>query len=447
MESTLSVNAPNVLMVGTGEYTTGYVDGAGADSDKGAGVVALVMFDLRQRGLVGRQLGMCGTNGAKFKGIRAHLQAKLSAYPRTFPDIERDLAFMSYPAAGVVDPKAYETALADFKPGDAAIIFTPDDTHFAIAKACLERGLHVLLTKPAVKTLADHLALQQLAASRGLLCCVEVHKRWDPVYVDARDRLRAGLGALSFFSAYMSQPKHQLHTFRAWAGRSSDISYYLNSHHVDYHAWCEAGRARPVRVVARGSNGLACRREGFPADCEDTITLLVDWQNAAAADAPAAGAQEAASESSGHGVYTASWAAPRSDVHSQQRFHWLGRRGELTVDQAHRGYSSAEDGPAGFGARNPHFMKYSPTDGRFGGQGGYGYRSFEAFVTAVAAVNGGSESAASFDDGRLATLATTATTTAVLEAGRRSLDAGGRAVQIVYASADVCSSPVGFELC
>jgi D-galacturonate reductase len=51
----------NVLMVGTGEYTTGYVGGKAADSDKGAGVVALTMFDLRRREKVDR-VGMCGVN-------------------------------------------------------------------------------------------------------------------------------------------------------------------------------------------------------------------------------------------------------------------------------------------------------------------------------------------------------------------------------------------------
>lgn len=48
-------------MVGTGEYTTGYVGGKAADSDKGAGVVALTMFDLRRRNKVDR-VGMCGVN-------------------------------------------------------------------------------------------------------------------------------------------------------------------------------------------------------------------------------------------------------------------------------------------------------------------------------------------------------------------------------------------------
>jgi hypothetical protein len=51
----------NVLMVGTGEYTTGYVDGMASSSDKGAGVVALAMFDLRRRDKVDR-IGMCGVN-------------------------------------------------------------------------------------------------------------------------------------------------------------------------------------------------------------------------------------------------------------------------------------------------------------------------------------------------------------------------------------------------
>ena len=54
-------NKVDVLMVGTGEYTTGYVGGAAADSDKGAGVVALTMFDLRRRSKVNR-VAMCGVS-------------------------------------------------------------------------------------------------------------------------------------------------------------------------------------------------------------------------------------------------------------------------------------------------------------------------------------------------------------------------------------------------
>ena len=59
----------NVLMVGTGEYTTGFVGGGASGSDKKVGVVGLTMFDLRRRGKVGK-LSMVGTSGGKYPAIR-----------------------------------------------------------------------------------------------------------------------------------------------------------------------------------------------------------------------------------------------------------------------------------------------------------------------------------------------------------------------------------------
>jgi D-galacturonate reductase len=79
---------------------------------------------------------------------------------------------------------------------------------------------------------------------------------------------------------------------------------------------------------------------------------------------------------------------------------------------------------ASFASPNPLFMKYTPDEGRFTGQLGYGYRSIEAFIDAVRQINAGVASARDFDS-RLATVHTTQQGTAILEAGRRSLDAGG----------------------
>lgn len=61
--------------------------------------------------------------------------------------------------------------------GDVVTIFTPDDTHFPIAMACIEAGLHVLIAKPAVKTLAQHHELAAAARKHGVLVAVEYHKR------------------------------------------------------------------------------------------------------------------------------------------------------------------------------------------------------------------------------------------------------------------------------
>ena len=405
------MSSVNALMIGTGEYTTGYVHDQASTSDKSAGVVALSLFDMRRRGLIDR-IAMVGTNGTKFPGIRDHFQRRIAQVYR-----DMDVGFDAFPGDDVAsDPSAYLAALDSMAAGDLVTIFTPDDTHCQIALAAIDRGLHVLVTKPPVKTLAEHRALVEAARSKGVLVAVEVHKRWDPIYADARDRIRK-LGDFSFFASYMSQPKIQIETFRHWAGKSSDISYYLNSHHVDFHSWAVLGLARPLRVTAAASTGVA-QGEPFEVQTEDAITLTTQWENLASGNL-------------GTAVYTASWIAPASDVHSQQRFFYMGHDGEITVDQAHRGYSVATD-ESGYASANPLFMKYAPdAQGNFAGQSGYGYRSFDAFVNAVLAVRGGESRPADFAD-RLATIDATQTMTAILEAGRRSLDEGGRPHEIDY---------------
>jgi len=403
---------PNVLMVGTGEYTTGYVHNGASGSDKSAGVVALSLFDMRRRSKVGR-LMMAGTNGTKFPGIRRHLHESIA---RIYKDI--DVSFESCPDdTERSDPHAYLAAMDALEPGDIVTVFTPDDTHFAIAMEAVERSLHVLVAKPIVKTLDEHLALAEAARAKGVLVAMEVHKRWDPIYADARDRIRQ-LGEFSFFSSFMSQPKYQLQTFRSWAGRSSDISYYLNAHHIDFNVWSVGHIARPLSVTALASTGVA---ESQGIDAEDTITLGVQWENI-----------HSGSLASAH--YTASWIAPKSDVHSQQRFYYLGQKGEVQIDQAHRGYTLATDA-GGFSSPNPLFMKYTPdAQGYFSGQSGYGYRSIETFIDAVAQVRAGLASPEDFRGG-LATVDDTVLVTAILEAGRRSLDSGGMPHLIQYTTA------------
>lgn len=144
------------------------------------------------------------------------------------------------------------------------------------------------------------------------------------------------IGDFSFFNSYMSQPKSQLQTFSAWAGVDSDISYYLNSHHVsqrcsmamlhgmfnadrrsarqiDVHAWLVEGLYKPVKVTASASTGIATQE---PYNCapqtEDTITLLTEWESLKQPGRK------------GTAVYTASWTAPqKSGVHSEQYWNMV----------------------------------------------------------------------------------------------------------------------------
>lgn len=180
--------------------------------------------------------------------------------------------------------------------------------------------------------------------------------------------MQSKLGDFSFFQSFMSQPKFQLETFKAWAGVSSDISYYLNSHHIDVHCWGMQGKAYPTTVTASASTGVAhAEPYNCPAGTEDTITLMTNWINKG-------------SGNSGTAIYTAGWSSPKADVHSQQRFHYLGTEGEINADQAHRGYHVCTH-TDGYNSVNPLYMAYMPgTDGNFAGHHGYGYKSIETFV-------------------------------------------------------------------
>lgn len=68
-------------------------------------------------------------------------------------------------------------------------------------------------------------------------------------------------------------------------------------------------------------------------------------------------------------------------------------------------------------------MKYSPSEsGHFDGQRGYGYISIDKFVEAARSVNAGLSKPADYDAHGLPTIANTVLTTAILNAGRLSLD-------------------------
>ena len=102
-------------------------------------------------------------------------------------------------------------------------------------------------------------------------------------------------------------------------------------------------------------------------------------------------------------------AAGRSAVDGLGRGASLDRRHH---DQAHRGYDFASDA-TGYQSPNPLFFRYTPdANGNFAGQTCYGYQSIADFIL------GHREN--------LATIETTRNTTAILEAGRKSLDTGLR---------------------
>ena len=125
----------------------------------------------------------------------------------------------------------------------------------------------------------------------------------------------------------------------------------------------------------------------------------------------------------------------------------MGFKGEIRADQAHRGYTGSTD-ENGFAALNPLYMKYTPNaNGYFAGQNGYGYRSIEVFVDAAHAINTGATTVANVcAEGVLATIDSALYVTALLEAGRLSLDNEGCRVAIAYDDGSHPRRPTALKL-
>jgi len=72
---------------------------------------------------------------------------------------------------------------------DAAIIATPTRAHFSIARALLERGVHLLVEKPLAATRAEAEELSVTARAKGLVLQVGHVERFNPAWLAARPHL------------------------------------------------------------------------------------------------------------------------------------------------------------------------------------------------------------------------------------------------------------------
>jgi predicted dehydrogenase len=75
---------------------------------------------------------------------------------------------------------------------EVVAIMTPNNSHYAIAKAFLEQGVDVICDKPLTNELAQALELQQLAHDKGLIFGVTYNYSGYPMVRQARAMVRAG---------------------------------------------------------------------------------------------------------------------------------------------------------------------------------------------------------------------------------------------------------------
>jgi D-galacturonate reductase len=233
-----------------------------------------------------------------------------------------NVSFESYPSDNMEDdPTATETAINALSPGDAVLVLTRGATHYALAMYAVRRGLHVLIRLPAVETTKEHRELIDEAKKHNVFVYVEYHRRYDPANMYIRDRARTELGDFNYFYSYMALK-------RPLVGKDLDISYYLNSHHIDVNDWMVPDY-EPLRVTATASKGFATELEDDSWTASN-ITLAVDWGHP----------QDKKKRATG--IYTARWAAAHAAPggHPNEYYDYMGSNGELRIE-GNRGYGVA----------------------------------------------------------------------------------------------------------
>ncbi len=109
----------------------------------------------------------CGVIGTGYLG-RFHAQ-KYAALPQAeLVGVCDANGEQAQRVANEVGTAAYTDYTELFGKVDAVSIVVPTQMHYAVAKACLEQGIHVLLEKPMTVTVAEADELIAIAAAKGL---------------------------------------------------------------------------------------------------------------------------------------------------------------------------------------------------------------------------------------------------------------------------------------
>src|SRR5579864_2318747 len=151
------------------------------------------------------RLGMVGGGPGAFIGAVHRIAARLDdRYELVAAALSSDAERSLSGAKELQIPRAYrgfeEMVSAESKRADgieAVSIVTPNNLHYAPAKAFLEAGIHVICDKPLTTTLGDALDLEQMVKRTGLVFGLTHNYTGYPMVRQAREMVRGGeLGTL-----------------------------------------------------------------------------------------------------------------------------------------------------------------------------------------------------------------------------------------------------------
>jgi predicted dehydrogenase len=148
---------------------------------------------------------------------------------------------------------------------DAALIATPTETHYTIAKDCLERGIHVFMEKPITATARQAEELIALAGAKNLVLQVGHLERFSPAFAKALH--------------YIKEPMFvEAQRISIFTGRSTDIDVIMDLmiHDIDLVLSIVGSKVTDVRAkgtpVITSKIDVANARIEFESGCVASLT-------------------------------------------------------------------------------------------------------------------------------------------------------------------------------
>lgn len=155
---------------------------------------------------------------------------------------------------------------------DLVVITAPNDVHFELARQSLQNGLHVVLEKPMVTSVAEARSLAALARDNERTLTVFHNRRWDGDFRTVSKLIAGGqLGGIQYFESHFDRFRPEVQPrWRERPGAGAGLWWDLGPHLVD-QALCLFGR--PEALTAR----TLSTREG--AEVTDYFHVLLHYDS------------------------------------------------------------------------------------------------------------------------------------------------------------------------
>ncbi|KAI0323804.1 NAD(P)-binding protein, partial [Cubamyces sp. BRFM 1775] len=158
------------------------------------------------------------------------------------------------------------------------VVSTPIETHYELAKKCLQAGKHVLVDKPVTAHFSQAQELGELAESRNVVLYPFQNRRWVSDFLTLRKLLDLpadhpkSLGTLYEFESRFDRFRTELKgTWKDLPLEANGLTYDLAAHTID-QVLVLFGRPAKITAMIENNRGLGSK------EVDDCVCLLIGVQ-------------------------------------------------------------------------------------------------------------------------------------------------------------------------